>query len=181
MNFTNDWFTGRIPELQKLTAPVKGCEHILEVGSYEGMSTCWWLQNVLSDRGSIVCVDPFALYEGQRERFESNTKEVIGRNQVLSVYQMKSYDGLAKLITQKQEYDFIYIDGHHKASVVFSDAAMAWGLLRQGGIMLFDDYEWTNNPGVLNQPKIAVDAFLAVHEDQLEVVMKNWQLAVRKK
>lgn len=181
MKFTNDWFSGRIPELQKLTAPVKGCSNILEIGSYEGMSTCWWLQNVLANDGSIVCVDPFALYEGQRERFQSNVNEVIGRNQVLSVYQMKSYDGLAHLITRGQEYDFIYIDGHHKASVVFSDAAMAWGLLKSGGIMLFDDYEWTSKPGILNQPKISVDAFVAVHEDQLEVVMKNWQLAVRKK
>jgi predicted O-methyltransferase YrrM len=181
MDFTNDWFSGRIPELKKLTASIKECEHILEIGSYEGMSTCWWLQNVLSDHGSIVCIDPFGLYESQRERFELNVKKIIGKNQVLSVYQMKSYDGLAKLITQKQEYDFIYIDGHHKASVVFSDAAMAWGLLKQGGIMLFDDYEWTSKPGILNQPKIAVNAFLDVHADQLEVVMKNWQLAVRKK
>lgn len=181
MNFTNDWFSGRIPELEKLTAPIKGCSSILEVGSYEGMSACWWLQNVLARDGSIVCVDPFALYEGQIQRFQSNVNEVIGRNQVLSVYQKKSYDGLAHLITRGQEYDFIYIDGHHKASVVFADAAMAWGMLKSGGIMLFDDYEWTSKPGILNQPKISVDAFVAVHEDQLEVVMKNWQLAVRKK
>jgi predicted O-methyltransferase YrrM len=181
MDFTNDWFTARIPDLKKLTEPVQGCNNILEVGSYEGMSACWWLQNVLSDHGSIVCVDPFALYEGQRERFESNTKAAIGRNQVLSVYQMKSYNGLAQLITRQQEYDFIYIDGHHKASVVFADAAMALGMLRQGGIMLFDDYEWVSKPGALNQPKIAVNAFLDVHADQLDVVMKNWQLAVRKK
>ena len=64
---------------------------------------------------------------------------------------------------------------------MFSDAAMAWGMLKQGGIMLFDDYLWTSKPGILNQPKISIDAFVAVHEDQLEVVMSNWQLAVRKK
>lgn len=180
MNFTNDWFSARIPELEKILDPVKNCQHILEIGSYEGMSAAWWLQNVLAKDGTMVCIDPFVVYEGQKERFYDNIKEVLKPTQKLWVYEERSFPALAELIMNQQSYDFIYVDGHHKASVVFSDAAMAWGLLKKGGIMLFDDYEWTDAPGELSQPKIAVDAFVNIHADQLEVVMKNWQLAIRK-
>lgn len=39
-------------------------------------------------------------------------------------------------------FDLVYIDGSHLRLDVLSDASMAWRLLREGGVMVFDDYEW---------------------------------------
>ena len=37
------------------------------------------------------------------------------------------------------------MDGSHHARDVLQDAVLAWGLLRPGGYMIFDDYEWVSN------------------------------------
>jgi predicted O-methyltransferase YrrM len=41
----------------------------------------------------------------------------------------------------KIKFDFIYIDGDHTAKGTISDAIRAFSLLKEGGIMIFDDYE----------------------------------------
>jgi hypothetical protein len=58
---------------------------------------------------------------------------------------------------------------------------MSWGLLRVGGIVLFDDYKWPDTSGELTCPKPGIDAFAAVYRDELEVVISNYQVAFRKK
>ena len=39
----------------------------------------------------------------------------------------------------------VYVDGSHHARDVLQDAVLAWGLLRPGGYMIFDDYGWVSN------------------------------------
>jgi hypothetical protein len=53
---------------------------------------------------------------------------------------------------------------------------MAWGLLRSGGVMLFDDYLYPHEP-----TKIGIDAFLAGFEGKYDIIVNNYQLAVKKK
>jgi hypothetical protein len=53
-------------------------------------------------------------------------------------------------------------------------------MLKHGGVMMFDDYLWDRVAGRLNQPKAGIDAFLDVYGDQLEVIVKEYQLGVKK-
>ena len=39
-------------------------------------------------------------------------------------------------------FDLVYIDGSHSAKDVLLDSLLAWRLLRPGGAMIWDDYEW---------------------------------------
>ena len=59
--FTSDWFTSSIPPWRRHVVPVlAGRENVrwLEVGTHEGRSALWTLDNVLTGRGSsITCVD----------------------------------------------------------------------------------------------------------------------------
>jgi predicted O-methyltransferase YrrM len=177
MNFTADWFSNNIPNFEKCMAAVSEKWNFLEIGSYEGMSACWLLANGLEEGGYLTCIDPF--FNNMRPVFESNTREAIRGNQVVSTMQMTSYQGLAQLIGMKQTYDFIYIDGNHTAYDTLSDACMSWGLLKQGGVMLFDDYEWNKYPEPQLNPKIGIDSFLNSF-DGYELIIDNYQLAVRK-
>jgi predicted O-methyltransferase YrrM len=88
--------------------------------------------------------------------------------------QMTSYQALAELIGRKQTYDFIYVDGLHTDEGVLTDACMSWGLLKQGGVMLFDDYQYPLEP-----TKVGIDAFLNSF-DGYKLIIDNYQLAVRK-
>jgi len=157
MNFTNDWFTHNIPNFEKCMAAAPEKRNFLEIGSYEGMSACWLLANGLEEGGRITCIDPF--FNDMRPVFEANVREATRLNQVVSIMQMTSYQALAELIGRKQTYDFIYIDGVHSAEGVLTDACMSWGLLKKGGVMLFDDYQYLHEP-----TKVGIDSFLLSFE-----------------
>jgi predicted O-methyltransferase YrrM len=77
-------------------------------------------------------------------------------------------------------FDFIYIDGDHSASAVLEDAVLAFAHLKKGGIMIFDDYEWTGMSSEQERPKMAVDAFVAIYADKLTVINRGYQLAIKK-
>jgi predicted O-methyltransferase YrrM len=189
MNFTQDWFSYNIPHIEQLMGLLPARKRFLEIGCFEGRATCWFLQNALDDDGEMYCVDPF---EGSMEHadldlsdlyatFNQNVSEVKKPNQSIRTQAYESYRAVAKLITEKQQFDFIYIDGDHTAGAVLTDACMAWPLLKSGGIMLFDDYHW--NPDGYNEyqkPKIGVDAFSHVFKDQFKVVHDGYQIAVQK-
>jgi predicted O-methyltransferase YrrM len=42
-----------------------------------------------------------------------------------------------------QTYDFIYVDGDHTAYGVIKDAIASYECLNVGGIIAFDDYQWS--------------------------------------
>lgn len=181
MNFTSDWVTANEPNFKKCMDSLGDLRHkFLEIGSFEGRSTCWFLQNGLADNGSMVCIDTFKPYwytSGDLlEIFNANVREVKRKNQVISTFAMDSKKALAQLFQQKQNYDFIYIDGDHSAEGVMSDAVMAWQLLRSGGVMLFDDYEYETEP-----TKCGIDGFLMGFVGKYDLLLKNYQLAVIKK
>jgi hypothetical protein len=52
---------------------------------------------------------------------------------------------------------------------------------QENGVMIFDDYDWKfyNDPHLL--PKMAVDAFIKIYEQQLDLLHKGYQIAIRKK
>lgn len=189
MNFTQDWFSYNIPHIEKLMKLLPERKRFLEIGCFEGRATCWFLEHGLDDDGYMVCIDPFTGSMEHSEmdlgdlmdRFNDNVKEVKKPEQAVRTLAYGSYEALSKLITERQEFDFIYIDGDHTAPAVLTDACMAWPLLKKGGIMLFDDYHW-NPEGYteLQKPKLAVDVFSAVFKDQFTVVHDGYQIAVQK-
>ena len=70
---------------------------------------------------------------------------------------------------------------------MLQDAVLGWGLLKEGGLMCFDDYlweEWDATSGVwhghLAGVKPAVDALVGVMAEELTVVHQGYQVIVRK-
>jgi hypothetical protein len=96
-------------------------------------------------------------------------------------FKSTSVEALAASIAHKKQFDFIYIDGSHLAKDVLTDACMSWPLLKQNGFMAFDDYMW-KPPGfkLLDRPKLAVDSFVNMFEDDLAIAHIGYQLIVRK-
>jgi predicted O-methyltransferase YrrM len=180
MNFTADWFTHNIPNFEKCMAALDKREIFLEIGSYEGRSTCWLLENGLADDGDMYCIDPYPNMKDVRDRFWSNVNQFRKPKHTIDLFEQNSYNALSWLIQDAPDrpdnFDFIYIDGDHDPATTLTDACMAWGLLRQGGIMLFDDYLYPEE-----QTKDGIDAFLCAFLGKFEPIINNYQLAVRKK
>jgi predicted O-methyltransferase YrrM len=193
--FTKDWFHWAPEVWTQLIPMLPERKAFLEIGSFEGRSTVWIIENMMEDDGFIDCIDT---WEGGEEHGSEDMREVEARfvhNAELATNGIpKHYDQwkgtsvsrLADLIVGEVgpglgSYDFIYIDGSHVAKDVLTDACMAWPLLKPKGIMVFDDYLWGNPRDVLHRPKAAIDAFTTIFAEEAEIVHVGYQLVVRKK
>jgi len=78
-------------------------------------------------------------------------------------------------------FDLIYIDGDHTSKSVLTDAVLAWDLLKDDGILIFDDYRWAvSDLPVDARPELALDVFLDFFWDEVDVLTDGYQLIVRK-
>ena len=72
--FTENWFTDDgLVILNDLDVTKE--LHILEIGSFEGKSTVWFLENILQNKNStITCVDPWMNYSQDQDSLNSYFK-----------------------------------------------------------------------------------------------------------
>jgi len=182
--FTYDWFntSGRqnfadilIPEFKDKPF------NYLEIGCFEGQATCWVLENL--PLANVSVVDTFESgedlkhlnYENLEKNFITN---ISNYNSKVSIYNGRSDSKLKTL--PSQSFDFIYIDGSHMAKNVLHDAIVGWLLLKDGGIMAFDDYGWAVPFEEYNRPKMAIDSFLNCYETYYDLILKSYQVWVRR-
>jgi predicted O-methyltransferase YrrM len=186
--FTSDWFSWNIDTWRRIfdNVGVPLCRAI-EVGSYEGRSTVWIVENLLSRAGgSIVAIDAWA--EGteldQREmgavedRFDRNIGIAKRRCPNVEIQKRKgpSWLALSQLIESGLQgtFDFIYIDGNHQASDVLTDLVLAFRLCRVGGLIFCDDYLWEMHRPVTETPKLAIDSFLACFHLKVQIIPERF-------
>ena len=198
--FTEDWFTPHIPHWERLFFGELGWSpetplRVVEIGSFEGRSTLWFLDRLLRHPDSrITCIDTFeggaehveTQTAGLHERFLSNLT-ASGHAEKAEVLRMPSFDGLSRLLARGDRVDLVYVDGSHEAPDVLADLVLAFRLLAEGGVILCDDYLWsreeTAQADVLGCPKLAIDAFTNIHRRQIEFLQWGyyWQHAFRKR
>lgn len=159
----------------------------LQIGSYTGDASVWLEENILSASGStLIDVDT---WEGSEEpvHYQMNWHSVedVYDNRTLEARNQKriiKYKGTSDMFFKqnKSTFDFIYIDGDHTAYGVLKDAVNSFEVLNSGGILAFDDYQWSAGLGELKEPKPAIDAFWSVYKDKLEVLFVGYQCWFRK-
>ena len=57
---------------------------------------------------------------------------------------------------------------------------LTWPLMRKGGLVIFDDYQWEMMPDPLDNPKPGIDAFLKVAKGEFRNVHRKYQIAIEK-
>ena len=189
--FTKNWFGWGPQVWPDIIKFLPERKTFLEIGSFEGRSTVWTVENMMEDGGEIYCIDTWEGSEehvkgeldGAEDRFHQNISVLRTKfpNRAVVSFKSTSVEALAGLLTHKKQFDFIYIDGSHIAKDVLTDACMAWPLLKKDGIMAFDDYLW-RLPGTvtIQRPKIAIDAFVNIFENEIAMAHNGYQLIVRK-
>lgn len=163
MVFTVDWFTGYIPAWEKTFKMTKTPENILEIGSFEGRSTCWLLENT---NARITCVDT---WEGSDEHTAEHKNGLFERfNENIAPYKdrvtiCRGMSGeVLRTFSCGPTYDFVYIDGSHYSKDVLEDAILAWRLVKPGGVIIFDDFNWTvegTQLGDICNPRSGIETF----------------------
>lgn len=173
--FSTDWFTGNVYLFERNLGHLKGTPcRILEIGSFEGRSTIWMLENLATHpEARITSVDPKV-----RPTFATNI-EKSGRSRKLTHVRRPSGDVLGAL--PRESFDFIYVDGSHAKIDVLEDAVLAFRLAKPEGIIAFDDY--LDDSPCWNEhdfAKPAIDAFLGVYAERIEILERCHQIWIRK-
>lgn len=198
--FNSDWLSHNIEGLTRVIDFVKPAR-ILEIGSFEGRSTVFFLEEALKhqQKVEIFCIDS---WEGGAEHQGVWNMSEVERNFVhntqLAQIQFPqgkihhargySHQKMIELLSKGFEgyFDYIYIDGSHEAPDVLFDALLAHRLVRKGGVISFDDYLWSPNPnGEQNHymlVKPAVDHYVNTYQQKLHVLqmLPLYQLHVLK-
>lgn len=178
--FSTNWFTPHIPHWSRILEDYKNKPdvHYLEVGVYEGRALLWMLENVLThSTADATIIDIFP--DDLEERFLKNL-ELSGFSDKVTVIKGSSQIELKNLAPGT--FDIIYIDGDHSAPAVLTDAVLSWLLLKEGGILIFDDYKYklqVSSPA--KRPLISVEAFVGCFNEYVDSIYADKQYIIRKK
>ena len=94
---------------------------------------------------------------------------------------MKSLVKVLQKELPDNSFDIIYVDGGHAAQTVFAQAAITWQLLKIGGVLIFDDYQWRKGKWPIDlRPEMVIDTFLTAYSQELELLNRQRNVFVRK-
>lgn len=148
--------------------------NILEIGSFEGCSSCFISDIVITNTlSTLTCVDPF-VSDGSNEtdhstlkyKFYSNIKKTQNYNKINIVEKFSddfysTYNG--------SKFNFIYIDGEHSEKQILKDLDECFSLLDINGMIWCDDYN--------NKWKDIFDNWILLKNDYINVIHSGYQIA----
>jgi hypothetical protein len=184
MNYTEDWTAVFIDNWRQWLNHLIGKDLVLgiEIGSFEGRSSIWFCDNILTGLDSrLRCFDIFSGKDGSPVRnntesnFMSNTASYREGGKIVferSIFPGSMYYG--------PQADFVYIDGSHTGCDVMRDTVIAWDMLRINGIIIWDDYTWQFDSNPIRQPGPAIDSWMRFNEGKYEVLHKGVQVCIRR-
>lgn len=160
----------------------------IELGTWLGESAEWFMEHVLTHpMASLRCVDTFLGSDEHRlAGIDCSTNEAAAWRRLerfkprVSLHRRRTDEALLDPEFRRAIASFVYVDAAHDAMNVLRDSVLAFDLLQVGGVLIWDDYEWTVMPEEVDRPRIAVDSFLDCYARRLEVIGVGWQVAVRK-
>jgi predicted O-methyltransferase YrrM len=160
---------------------------ILEIGSWEGRSALFLL--TYFTQGHLTAVDTWTgdleAHYVRRDlrdlevRFDGNLAPCVAR---LTKRKGSSLQVLPQLLDEQQKFDVIYVDGSHFADDVLTDGITAWRLLKQGGVLIFDDFLAPFYLRARANPAWAINLFLKYHEGEYNILhVYHQQIILQKK
>jgi len=160
----------------------------IEIGCFEGYGTHKIHELFCSHAESrITCIDPWddvyvkdklefadidPIFANQYSTFVNNTHSIIDKLDVRRGY---SNDVLIQL--DNNTYDFAYVDGDHSADQVCQDGRLLFPLMKQHGIILFDDYNWSHGTEIT---QVGIERFIFEFQNKIDVLFRGpIQCAIR--
>jgi hypothetical protein len=181
---SEDWVSRVSATWQKALAEYRGKPDVryLEIGLFEGRSAVWMFENILTHpTARLTGIDPFSdPFYSVKEPRSTTYKEVFYSNLKATGAEEKAQiiEGYSQVELRKlplESFDIIYIDGSHESSDVLEDGILSWRLLKEGGVLIFDDY------GYRRGVRRAIDTFFGLYGGHFIPIHVGWQVILRKK
>jgi predicted O-methyltransferase YrrM len=184
--FSSDWTSRHFETWAEHLAGFEDAEvSVLEIGSWEGRSAIFFLN--FMRRSRLTCIEPFTgsaehgdidALSALEERFDANVAPFGARVEKIKSRSLPALDALAQ---QGRMFEIIYIDGSHQADDVLMDSILCWRILRNDGVLIWDDYLWgVPDLPEKGRPKRAID-ILGTRAGEYEFVHRAAQIIVTKR
>lgn len=163
---------------------------ILEIGVYEGASSCFWSDFYLDHPESrLISIDPFTGSEEHHAELDKHPElknleltartnisksKNAGKVEIIKGYSWEVFATFNRRPEEQKTIDVLYIDGAHDPVSVAQDTLLYAPFVAPGGLILFDDY---GHPDVQR----GVDAALMALNNLKFAVYTGWQLACKVK
>lgn len=187
--YSIDWFGNNGSTWIKFLAYLVGKPDLrfLEIGCFEGRATIWLLDHILTHETSrIETIDTFRgsmEHETKGKDFFVEAKKHYYNNIASYKKRVITHEGLSGELLRSlplYSYDFIYVDGSHTSPNVLEDTILAWRLLKNHSILIWDDYTWDKFKSPLLTPRLAIDTFLYIYKGQYQVLHQERQVIIYK-
>ena len=157
-------------------------KNILEIGSYEGRSTIFFLNHFIDS--NIHCIDTWSGSDEHdnfdfsviEKKFDTNTS-AFQLNKRLKKFKMTSNEFF---MTNSKKYDLIFVDGDHSSNQVKIDIDNSWKILNKGGYLILDDYMWWFYKDLKKNPSFSINNFIVNNISEISS-LKIWQSVIIKK
>lgn len=170
------FFLDHVPIWEKILPTLKGKDNVcLEIGSLYGGSSVYILDNFCVTEKShlyIMDINDNVFLENNLKPYKNVTK-IIGESS-------HSFRTFNHQNLHKEFLDLVYIDGNHMSRYVLEDAINSFYFLKEGGIMIFDDFGGGHEQPKHLQVKTAVDSFVYSYDKHLELVYAGYQIIFKK-
>ena len=184
--FTQKWFHENVAlktELYKYIDTSKKL-NILEIGNFEGLSSCFFSDNYLNhEESKLYCVDPYyttGSVEGITSQcIDNNTEKIFIEN----IQKSKNYNKIYKIKKISDEFfldndiifDIIYLDGCHEPEYIKRDIENVFKFTKKDSIIWFDDYGGGDNGSI----KKNINNFLQKYKNKFKILYIGYQLGIQ--
>ena len=182
VNLNHKWFCNNLNFLSNSFKDVISINNILEIGSYEGRSALFFLNNF--NDSYIHCVDTWSGSD-EHDNFDFSSIE---KNFDLNTSIFQSINRLKKFkmtsneffLNNAKKYDLIFVDGDHSSAQVKIDINNSWNILNKGGYLILDDYMWWFYKDLKKNPSTSINSFIISHISEISS-LKIWHQVIIKK
>ena len=164
----------------------KAKRQIVEIGIYEGASSCFWSDNYLEHPESrLLCIDPFTgsseHHENPQnypelENIETTARGNIAKSKypekisILNQFSQFAFMDLDLRHMGQKWIDVLYIDGAHDGVSVARDIALYVPMVKPEGLVIFDDYP---HPEVRRAVDMTLNAFATAEKAIVPVLVRS--------
>jgi predicted O-methyltransferase YrrM len=114
----------------------------------------------------LIRLDPYSIVSVKKllRKYKNNINIIKGNSNEI----------LPEIIIEK--FDYVFLDGGHKYETVLKDLKILTKVIKNGGVILCDDYDLTYAPGV----KKAIDEYILLNNFNLKILSSRFAEITKK-
>jgi hypothetical protein len=88
---------------------------------------------------------------------------------------------LSNFLQESLTFDVIYVNSSYYSKDILLDSLIAFKLLKNNGIMIFNNYLWEKTDDKVYTPKPSIDIILNIYKHEIDVLYLGYQVMIKKR